>query len=364
MSTLNPLAREIAMKIVYCGPALSGKTTSLTRIYDSVRPQRRGQLVTLATQGDRTIYFDFLPLHVKEVRGLSARFLLYTVPGQTFYAATRELVLKGADGIVFVADSAPSAQSANQESWDELGKNVAAMGHDFRTFPIVLQWNKRDLADAVPVAELARKLNTIGAPAFETVAMDGKGTLDAFRAITKLVIRRLWPENTAAAGEDAETSEEEEASPAPRLVVPRPIAIAQPLSAGTGDSLVHQLRMHAESRPKTMPPSGGAVSFATFFGDGTIAEVLTVEQAIVQRLYAQAVNVAANAVANLLDALPGVASGDGRGIRAILLGLDGRDYLKLSRLASLPEEAIEEKHALFALHLLVSARVKAQSLID
>ena len=124
MSMLNPLAREISMKIVYCGLALSGKTTSLTRIYDSVRPQRRGQLVTLATQGDRTIYFDFLPLHVKEVRGLSARFMLYTVPGQTFYAATRELVLKGADGIVFVADSAPSAQPQNREAWEELGRNV------------------------------------------------------------------------------------------------------------------------------------------------------------------------------------------------------------------------------------------------
>ncbi len=203
MSTLNPLARELAMKIVYCGPALSGKTTSLTRIHDSVRPQRRGQLVTLATQGDRTIYFDFLPLHVKEVRGLSVRFLLYTVPGQTFYAATRELVLKGADGIVFVADSAPSAQEHNRVAWEELGRNVAAMGLDFATFPIVLQWNKRDLPDAVPVVDLERALNTIGAPTFETVAMDGLGTLAAFRAITKLVIRRLWPERVAAAsGED------------------------------------------------------------------------------------------------------------------------------------------------------------------
>lgn len=362
MSTLNPLAREIAMKIVYCGPALSGKTTSLTRIHDSVRPQRRGQLVTLATQGDRTIYFDFLPLHVKEVRGLSVRFLLYTVPGQTFYAATRELVLKGADGIVFVADSAPSAQPQNRESWAELEKNVAAMGLDFATFPIVLQWNKRDLPDAVPVEELARTLNTIQAPAFETVAMDGKGTLDAFRAITKLVIRRLWPDNVPAASEELEDTEE--APPAPRVVVPRPVAVAQPLSVGTSDSLVSRLRMHAENRPKTMPPAEAAVSFGALFSESGLAEVLTVEQAIVQQLYAQAVNVAANAVANLLDALPGVPSGDSRGIRAMLLGLDGREYLKLSRLASLPEEAIEEKHALFALYLLVSARVKVKSLLE
>jgi signal recognition particle receptor subunit beta len=367
MSTLNPLAREIAMKIVYCGPALSGKTTSLTRIFDSVRPQRRGQLVTLATQGDRTIFFDFLPLHVKEVRGLSVRFLLYTVPGQTFYAATRELVLKGADGIVFVADSAPSAQAQNRESWAELAKNVAATGLDFATFPIVLQWNKRDLPDAVPVDELARTLNTIDAPAFETIAMDGRGTLDAFRAITKLVIRRLWPNDAPAATSDDEEAEpgEEAVAQAPRIVVPRPIAISQPLSVAADDSLVSRLRRHAENRPPTVPPSGvGAVSFATFFGDATLAEVLTVEQAIVQQLYAQAVNVAANAVANLLDALPGVPSSDGRGIRAMLLGLDGREYLKLSRLASLPEEAIEEKHALFALYLLVSARVKAQSLAE
>ncbi len=121
---------------------------------------------------------------------------------------------------------------------------------------------------------------------------------------------------------------------------------------------------HGRRDPPTMPPDDGAVSFGALFGDTSLAEVLTVEQAIVQRLYAQAVNIAANAVANLLDALPGVPSGDGRGIRAMLLGLDGREYLKLSRLASLPEEAIEEKHALFAIYLLVSARVKARSLLE
>jgi signal recognition particle receptor subunit beta len=380
MSTLNPLAREISTKIVYCGPALSGKTTSLTRIYESVRPQRRGQLVTLATQGDRTIFFDFLPLHVKPVRGLSLRFLLYTVPGQTFYAATRELVLKGADGIVFVADSSPAAREANLESWEELGRNVEAMGLDTKTMPIVLQWNKRDLPDAVPLEQLEREINTIGAPAFETVAMDGQGILSAFRAITKGVIRRLWPDAPAAqdadgsiAPSDAPSDDAGDRTPEPaplpappRVVVPAPTAASAPasrLSAGASDSLVSRLRTLADNRPKTMPPES-VLSFGALFAESEVSELLTVEQAIAQRLYAQAVNVAANAVASLLDALPGVPSGDSRGIRAMLLGLDGREYLKLSRLASLPEESIDERAALFALNVLVSARVKAKSLFE
>ncbi len=146
--------------------------------------------------------------------------------------------------------------------------------------------------------------------------------------------------------------------------MPRPAAIARPLSVGVGESLIDRLRHHAENRPRTMPPAENVVSFGALFGEVGLAEVLTVEQAIVQQLYAQAVNVAANAVANLLDSLPGVPSGDGRGIRAMLLGLDGREYLRLSRLASLPEEGIEEKHALFALYFLVSARVKAKSLLE
>ncbi len=365
MSVVNPLAREISAKIVFCGPALSGKTTSLTRVFESVRPHRRGELVTLATQGDRTIFFDFLPLHVKQVRGMGVRFQLYTVPGQTFYAATRELVLKGADGIVFVADSAPSAMSANVESWEELGRNVAGMGLELGAMPLVVQWNKRDLADAVPVAELERKLNHVKAPAFETISKDGEGILDTFRAISKLVIRRFWQERRPAPdGDPLGFGEGEDAEVRPPTQPPPPAAVTMKLKGDESDSLITRLRALAESQPSERPPRPEGLTFAPLTPDTEVADVVTVEAAISRGLHAQAVTVAANAVAALLDALPGVPASDGRGVRAMLLGLDGREYLKLSRIASLPEESVDAKHALFALHMLVTTHVRAMALRD
>jgi signal recognition particle receptor subunit beta len=365
MSTVNPLAREISAKIVFCGPALSGKTTSLTRVFESVRPQRRGELVTLATQGDRTIFFDFLPLHVKQVRGLGVRFQLYTVPGQTFYAATRELVLKGADGVVFVADSYPGAMDANVESWEELVRNVAAMGLDIATIPLVVQWNKRDLPDAVPVTDLERRLNHVKAPAFETISKDGAGILDTFRAISKLVIRRFWQERGRKPGVEDDPLADESTEEAPRPPTqPPPAAVSMKLSGTASDSLITRLRELAESQPSELPPPSEGLTFAPLTPDNEIADVVTVEAAIARGLHAHAVTVAANAVAALLDALPGVPAGDGRGVRAMLLGLDGREYLKLSRIASLPEESVEPKHALFALHMLVTTHVRSMGLRD
>lgn len=365
MSVVNPLAREISAKIVFCGPALSGKTTSLTRVFESVRPNRRGELVTLATQGDRTIFFDFLPLHVKQVRGMGVRFQLYTVPGQTFYAATRELVLKGADGIVFVADSAPSAMSANIESWEELGRNVAGMGLELAAMPLVVQWNKRDLPDAVPVEELERKLNHVKAPAFETISKDGGGILDTFRAISKLVIRRFWQERRPAPdGDPLGFGETEETEVRPPTQPPPPAAMTMKLKGDESDSLITRLRALAESQPSERPPRPEGLTFAPLTPDTEVADVVTVEAAISRGLYAQAVTVAANAVAALLDALPGVPASDGRGVRAMLLGLDGREYLRLSRIASLPEESVDSKHALFALHMLVTTHVRAMALRD
>ena len=152
VSTVNALAREISAKIVYYGPGLSGKTTSLQRVYDFVRPESRGQLISLNTEGDRTLFFDFLPLQIQQVRGLSIRLQLYTVPGQVFYDATRKLVLNGADGVVFVADSQPAAHDRNLESMDNLRENLGELGIDLDAFPLVIEYNKRDLPSALPVA--------------------------------------------------------------------------------------------------------------------------------------------------------------------------------------------------------------------
>ena len=184
-------AREVAAKIVFYGPGLSGKTTTLRKIYESVRPANRGEMMSLATEGDRTLFFDFLPVKVERVGDCSVRLALYTVPGQVFYNATRKLVLQGADGVVFVADSQPEAMDQNRESLANLEENLAEQGIRLDGFPLVFQWNKRDLTKALPADVLREALNRRGAPDFETCAPTGKGVLDALKAITRLVIKDL-----------------------------------------------------------------------------------------------------------------------------------------------------------------------------
>src|SRR5512138_415840 len=188
VSTVNALAREISAKIVYYGPGLSGKTTSLQRVYDFVRPESRGQLISLNTEGDRTLFFDFLPIQVQQVRGLNLRLQLYTVPGQVFYDATRKLVLNGADGVVFVADSQRAALDRNLESMQNLRENLAELGIDLDRFPLVVSYNKRDLPNVMAVAELRRDLNPRGVADFETIAEKGVNIMPALKEITRLVM--------------------------------------------------------------------------------------------------------------------------------------------------------------------------------
>ncbi len=191
MSSINVNAREVAAKIVFYGPGLSGKTTTLKRIFESVRPQHRGDMMSLATEGDRTLFFDFLPVKVERVGDCAVRLALYTVPGQVFYNATRKLVLQGADGVVFVADSQPDAMDSNRESLMNLEENLADQGIRLERFPLVVQYNKRDLGNALSVEQLRRELNPRTVPDFETVAQSGKGVLDVLKAITRLVIKDL-----------------------------------------------------------------------------------------------------------------------------------------------------------------------------
>ncbi len=191
MSTVNVTAREIAAKIVFYGPGLSGKTTNLRRIYESVKPTARGEMVALATEGDRTLFFDFLPVKVERIRDFTLRLGLYTVPGQVFYNATRKLVLQGADGVVFVADSQAEALERNVESLENLVDNLRDEGIDVTEFPLVLQWNKRDLRNTLPLDRLHQALNRWTAPEFEASATEGRGVMETLKAITRLVIKDL-----------------------------------------------------------------------------------------------------------------------------------------------------------------------------
>jgi mutual gliding-motility protein MglA len=224
MSMINYASREINCKIVYYGPGLGGKTTNLEHVYGKVAPDSRGKLISLATETERTLFFDFLPVDLGTIRGFKTRFHLYTVPGQVYYNASRKLILKGVDGVVFVADSQLERMEANQESMQNLYDNMSEYGYDLTRMPFVIQYNKRDLPNAAPVAELQDALNpgwevsdparqraapnpfrpgealvqqlptgewVERAPYFEAVAVSGDGVFDTLRAVSKLVLKSL-----------------------------------------------------------------------------------------------------------------------------------------------------------------------------
>jgi signal recognition particle receptor subunit beta len=191
MTFINYAAREINCKIVYYGPGLCGKTTNLQYIYDRTNPAAKGKLISLATETDRTLFFDFLPLDLGTVRGFKTRFHLYTVPGQVFYDASRKLILKGVDGVVFVADSQEARMDANVESMRNLEKNLVDHGFDLATIPYVLQLNKRDLPTAMTADEMYRQLNFKGEPTFEATAPLGTGVFDTLKAVAKQVLMEL-----------------------------------------------------------------------------------------------------------------------------------------------------------------------------
>jgi len=191
MSFINYASREINCKIVYYGPGLGGKTTNLQYIYERTNPQNKGQLISLATETDRTLFFDFLPLDLGSVRGFRTRFHLYTVPGQVFYDASRKLILKGVDGVIFVADSQEARMDANLESLENLKHNLHENGFDLGVIPYALQFNKRDLPGAVSYDLMFGALNFRNEPTFEAVAPKGLGVFETLKAVAKQVLHEL-----------------------------------------------------------------------------------------------------------------------------------------------------------------------------
>ncbi|MGH9779362.1 MAG: GTP-binding protein [Candidatus Acidiferrales bacterium] len=191
MSFINFAAREINCKLVYYGPGLGGKTANLQWIYDNATPGNKGKMISLATETDRTLFFDFLPLDLGTVRGFKTRFHLYTVPGQVFYEASRKLILKGADGVVFVADSQEERMDANHETLEGLQEHLKEHSLDFQTIPYVLQLNKRDLPSALAIDDLKKELQLKGEPTVEAVAFQGTGVFETLKAVAQLVLAEL-----------------------------------------------------------------------------------------------------------------------------------------------------------------------------
>ena len=191
MSMINYASREINCKVVYYGSGLGGKTTNLEYVYSRVNPDTKGKMISLATETERTLFFDFLPIDLGEIRGFKTRFHLYTVPGQVYYNASRRLILKGVDGLIFVADSQRSRLEANIEAMHNLYENMESYGYDIETIPFVIQYNKRDLPDIMSAEELRSVLNPMGVPDFEAVAIEGDGVFQTLSAVSKLVVKSL-----------------------------------------------------------------------------------------------------------------------------------------------------------------------------
>src|SRR5262245_48040898 len=253
MVVVSYSGREINAKIVYYGPGLSGKTTNLEKIYDSVPETNRGRMVSMKTQTDRTLFFDLLPLDLGDLQGMKTRLLLYTVPGQVYYNATRKLVLKGVDAVVFVADSSPDKMAENRESFSNLEMNLKAYGIDLRKLPWVLQLNKRDLPNATPVQEMVRELNKLNVPVFEAQAANGIGVFETLRGISKLLLAKI--------AQDVLTKEGAGGGTAPRAKYAEPQPAAKDAAEGaagresTGGKLLKFLKRGKDAPAEPAAPA-------------------------------------------------------------------------------------------------------------
>jgi mutual gliding-motility protein MglA len=237
MVQINFALKEVNCKVVFYGPGMSGKTTNLEIVHQKAPEENKGELTSISTDGDRTLFFDFMPLDLGNVAGMRTKFQLYTVPGQVYYNSTRKLVLQGVDGIIFVADSDPDKMDENVESYSNLIENLAEYGKDIRELPHVIQYNKRDLPNALPVAEIDKIMNKFGVPTFEAVAYTGEGVFPTLKTLAAMVLesiekidgrnpRKAAPAPSAAKPEAAAAPAPATASAGPRAVAAKPVAAA------------------------------------------------------------------------------------------------------------------------------------------
>ena len=385
MASVNALSRELVFKIVYYGPGLGGKTSSLQYIHRAIKPDARGQLVSLSTGVDRTLYFDFLPVKLPKLRGFTIRVQLYTVPGQVHYNSTRKLVLTGADGLVFVADSQRARREANVESFQNLQDNLREQGLALERIPHLLQYNKRDMPDLLTVADLDAALNPYRAPAFETSALKGQGVFEALKQITTLVLsdlrrRGVWK------------TEASSSSPSVPQIAPTGSTgvieselrdePSQPHKTPTTDpsgSIASSLQALAEREPEPPPPSlsplrpeepvvdGGVLARGAAMSEilppGPLRDaVVAVEYLVHRGDYAGAVSAAARTF-NELARGGTVAAGaqEGPALHALMLGISGDRYLRFRETAARAASGgASSADALFAIFFLVDVALRAK----
>lgn len=401
MAQVNPLTREVLVKLVYYGPGLCGKTTSLQCIHASSPAETRGQIVSLATPVDRTLYFDFLPLRAQSVRGHHLRLQLFTVPGQVYFNATRKLVLTGADGVIFVADSQRDRLEANLESLENLAANLEDHQRSLANIPLVMQYNKRDLPTALEVSELDAALNALGVPVVCTNASKGEGVLEALDTLVRLVLEDLERRNVLGsvrppqpeppkfqraepgfaqqvelASQELRMPEEpstrvEEHTPmvAPASVPPAP---AVPSSVPPTQLMTPSDERTSEAdvlRPTVAPPGRAPTrpegpSFATLFPED-FEEAASIEAALAELQYARAIEIAGALARRTLRQVGSEADAPDAALHPSLVlhlvGFDGPRWLSFERLVRRAETGgpVDERDALIAYATAVEIRLRA-----
>lgn len=398
MSSINLYAKEISVKVVYYGPGLGGKTSSLQYIHRTIKPDSRGQLVSLATGMDRTLYFDFLPVKLPKLRGFAVRVQLYTVPGQVHYNSTRKLVLTGADGVVFVADSQKDRREANIESLANLVENLQEQGTSLDKIPHLFQYNKRDVAEILSVAQLEADLNRHKAPFFETCATTGRGVFESLKSVTTLVLtdlrrRGLWRAEAGAVPPSSPSVPSVPATspalaPSPPSSSPSSFAElreepSDPQIGGKGPttdgSIAASLQALTEReeprdadelslkplRPEEVvetPPRGDALSSILPPGPARDS-IVRVEYLLSRSDYARAVLLAAQIFDEAARAGSAVAATghEGPALHALMLGIDGDRYLRFRTItARAASGAASSADATFALFFLVDAALRTK----
>jgi len=294
MALVNYATREINAKVVYYGPGLSGKTTNIQYVFKKVQMKNKGKLISLSTQGDRTLFFDFLPVELGSIKGFKTRFHLYTVPGQVFYNSTRKMVLKGADGVVFVADSQKMMMEENLQSFENLKTNLTDMGIKIENFPVVIQYNKRDVPNVAPIEEMDQYMNPTGLPYFEASALSGDGVLKTLTAIVKFILHDLKHEPSTHSVDLEDYEDKEEPKPAPVVETPAPL---EPLPAQAAAPVMEEVPepsqpffmeapimgldetpYESEAREDETPPAMLPELFGAIKGPSGAAEVFEAEE--------------------------------------------------------------------------------------